>query len=58
MIGCGAVGLNAMQAAALEQAATVIAIDRDPAKLALARALRRHRTLVAADDATIERSRR
>ncbi|MDQ6680505.1 MAG: zinc-binding dehydrogenase, partial [Pseudomonadota bacterium] len=36
VIGCGAVGLNAIQAAALEQAASVIAIDRDPAKLALA----------------------
>ncbi len=37
IIGCGAVGLNAVQAAAFEQAARVIAIDRDPAKLALAR---------------------
>ncbi|MGE0799388.1 MAG: alcohol dehydrogenase catalytic domain-containing protein [Lautropia sp.] len=38
VIGCGAVGLNAIQAAAFEQAATVIAIDRDPAKLVRARA--------------------
>ena len=36
VIGCGAVGLNAIQGAALEQAACVIAVDRDPAKLALA----------------------
>jgi S-(hydroxymethyl)glutathione dehydrogenase/alcohol dehydrogenase len=37
VIGCGAVGLNAVQAAAFEQAASVIAIDRAPAKLEQAR---------------------
>ena len=37
VIGCGAVGLNALQGAALEQAALVIAIERDPARAALAR---------------------
>jgi S-(hydroxymethyl)glutathione dehydrogenase/alcohol dehydrogenase len=37
VIGCGAVGLNALQGAALEQAATVIAIDRDAAREAAAR---------------------
>lgn len=36
VIGCGAVGLNAVQGAAMEQAASVIAIDRDPARLAMA----------------------
>jgi S-(hydroxymethyl)glutathione dehydrogenase/alcohol dehydrogenase len=36
VIGCGAVGLNAIQAAAMEQAGVVVAIDRDPGKLALA----------------------
>lgn len=36
VIGCGAVGLNAIQAAVFEQAEAVIAIDRDDAKLALA----------------------
>ncbi|HEX2543133.1 MAG TPA: Zn-dependent alcohol dehydrogenase [Caldimonas sp.] len=36
VVGCGAVGLNAIQAAVLMQAATVIAIDRDAAKLAMA----------------------
>ena len=38
VIGCGAVGLNVLQGAALEQATRVIAIDRDPAREALARA--------------------
>ncbi len=37
VIGCGAVGLNAVQGAALEQAESIIAIDRNPARLALAR---------------------
>ena len=37
VIGCGAVGLNAVQGALLEQAANIIAIDRDPAKLVMAR---------------------
>ena len=36
VIGCGAVGLNAVQGAVMEQAATVIAIDRDPRKLQMA----------------------
>lgn len=36
VIGCGAVGLNAIQAAALEQAELVIAVDRDASKLAAA----------------------
>lgn len=36
VIGCGAVGLNALQAAALEQATPIIAIDRDPTRLAQA----------------------
>ena len=38
VIGCGAVGLNAVQGAALESARSIIAIDRDPARAALARA--------------------
>ena len=37
LIGCGAVGLNALQGAVLEQAAWVIAIDRDPMRETLAR---------------------
>ncbi|HEY6132784.1 MAG TPA: Zn-dependent alcohol dehydrogenase [Rubrivivax sp.] len=37
VIGCGAVGLNVLQGAALAQAAQIVAIDRDLAKAALAR---------------------
>ena len=37
VIGCGAVGLNAVQGAILQRADTVIALDRDPARLAMAR---------------------
>ena len=37
VIGCGAVGLNAVQGAVLESARSIIAIDRDPARAALAR---------------------
>jgi len=52
VIGCGAVGLNAIQGAVLEQAATVIAVERDPAKLALA--VRFGAThAIAADEETI-----
>jgi S-(hydroxymethyl)glutathione dehydrogenase/alcohol dehydrogenase len=39
VIGCGAVGLNVVQGARLQQADTIVAIDRDPARLALARSL-------------------
>jgi len=53
VIGCGAVGLNAIQAAALEGAASVIAIDRDPDKLALAVRFGATHTL-AADESTID----
>ena len=37
VIGCGAVGLNAVQGSMLQRANTVIALDRDPARLAMAR---------------------
>jgi len=37
VIGCGAVGLNAVQGAMLQRAETIIALDRDPARLAMAR---------------------
>jgi S-(hydroxymethyl)glutathione dehydrogenase/alcohol dehydrogenase len=36
VIGCGAVGLNAVQAAALEGAEVVVAVDLDPKRRALA----------------------
>jgi S-(hydroxymethyl)glutathione dehydrogenase / alcohol dehydrogenase len=39
VIGCGAVGLNAVQGARLAGAAQIIAIDLDPERLALARDL-------------------
>lgn len=53
VIGCGAVGLNAIQAARLMQAASVIAIDRDSARLALAERFRATHTLTS-DEATID----
>jgi S-(hydroxymethyl)glutathione dehydrogenase/alcohol dehydrogenase len=53
VIGCGAVGLNAIQGAVLMQAATVIAIDRDPAKLALASRFGATHAL-ASDEGTID----
>jgi S-(hydroxymethyl)glutathione dehydrogenase/alcohol dehydrogenase len=39
VIGCGGVGLNVVQAAAMVGAGAIIAIDREPAKLQLARTL-------------------
>ena len=47
IFGCGPIGLNAIQGAVLEQAAMVIAIDRDPARLALAARLGATHTLPA-----------
>jgi S-(hydroxymethyl)glutathione dehydrogenase/alcohol dehydrogenase len=37
VVGCGAVGLNAIQGARISGAQTIVAIDRDPARLARAR---------------------
>jgi S-(hydroxymethyl)glutathione dehydrogenase/alcohol dehydrogenase len=39
VVGCGAVGLNAIQGARISGAETIVAIDRDPARLARAREL-------------------
>ncbi|RPH42195.1 MAG: alcohol dehydrogenase, partial [Burkholderiales bacterium] len=39
VVGCGAVGLHAIQGARLQQADTIVAIDLDPGRLALARAM-------------------
>lgn len=50
VIGCGAVGLSAVQGARLSGAERVIAIDLDDKKLALARALGATDTLNAAQD--------
>jgi len=52
VIGCGAVGLNAIQGAVLMQAATVIAIDRDPVRRALAERFGATHSL-ASDEGTI-----
>lgn len=53
VLGCGAVGLNVIQGAVLEQARIVIAIDRDPARLQQARLFGATHTL-SADDALID----
>jgi len=53
VVGCGAVGLNVIQAAVLQQAAVVIAIDRDPDKLSLATRFGATHALTA-DDAALE----
>ncbi len=54
VIGCGAVGLNALQGAALEQAETIIAIDRDAAKEVSARTFGATDFLAAADAGAID----
>ena len=51
VFGCGGVGLNIVQAAALVGAKTIIAIDTDPAKLELASRLGATHTLPADTDA-------
>jgi Zn-dependent alcohol dehydrogenase len=50
VVGCGGVGLNVVQAAALAGAGRVIAVDRVPAKLELARALGATDTISAEGD--------
>lgn len=47
IIGCGAVGLSAIQGAKLAGAGTIIAIDRDPVKLEMARRFGATHTLLA-----------
>ncbi|HEV7618871.1 MAG TPA: Zn-dependent alcohol dehydrogenase [Burkholderiaceae bacterium] len=47
IIGCGAVGLSAIQGAKLAGAEKIIAIDRDPAKLEIARKFGATHTLIA-----------
>jgi S-(hydroxymethyl)glutathione dehydrogenase/alcohol dehydrogenase len=49
IIGCGAVGLSAIQGCKLAGAEKIIAIDRDPAKLEMARAFGATHTLIAGD---------
>jgi S-(hydroxymethyl)glutathione dehydrogenase / alcohol dehydrogenase len=49
VIGCGGVGLSAVNAAAIAGAARIVAVDRDPAALALAAALGATDTIVVDD---------
>jgi S-(hydroxymethyl)glutathione dehydrogenase / alcohol dehydrogenase len=54
VIGCGAVGLAALQGALMAGAGTAIAVDLDDRKLALAKALGAHHTLNAKQQDPIE----
>lgn len=53
IVGCGAVGLNAVQGARIQGASRIVAIDRDPGRLALAGILGAT-DLLQADDSTID----
>ncbi len=53
VIGCGGVGLNILQGAALCGAQTIIAVDTSPAKMPLAKQFGATHTLMA-DDKTLE----
>ena len=50
VIGCGAVGLNAIQGGAIADAACIVAIDRDAARLARARAFGATDVILAEED--------
>jgi S-(hydroxymethyl)glutathione dehydrogenase / alcohol dehydrogenase len=50
VVGCGGVGLQVVAAARLAGAATIVAVDRDPAKLELARGRGATHTVEAGDD--------
>jgi S-(hydroxymethyl)glutathione dehydrogenase / alcohol dehydrogenase len=54
VIGCGAVGLNAIQGALLQSPRRIIAIDRDKARLDLARTFGATDTVRATEDGTVE----
>jgi S-(hydroxymethyl)glutathione dehydrogenase/alcohol dehydrogenase len=51
IIGCGAVGLNAVQGAVIQRAAAIFAVDTDPAKLAMAKAFGATHALQAGPEA-------
>ena len=51
VVGCGAVGLNAIQGARMAGAERIVAVDRDAARLDTARRFGATDTLAAADDA-------
>ena len=57
VIGCGAVGLNVIQGAVLADAAPIVAIDRDAAKLAVARQFGATETLNASAPDVLEKLR-
>ncbi|MGE0717889.1 MAG: zinc-binding dehydrogenase [Alphaproteobacteria bacterium] len=57
VIGCGAVGLNAVQGARIQEAERVIAIDRDPTRLALAREFGATDTIQAGNEDVVQRVR-
>lgn len=54
VIGCGGVGLNTIQGAALAGASRIIAVDRQPAKLELARSFGATDTVNAGDGDPVE----
>ena len=58
VVGLGAVGLNVLQGARIARAGLVVAIDRDPAKLALARSFGAHVTIDARDEDAIAQVKR
>jgi S-(hydroxymethyl)glutathione dehydrogenase/alcohol dehydrogenase len=57
VLGCGAVGLNAVQGAVLASAGRIIAVDKDAARLALAARLGATDTLLATGEDLLERVR-
>lgn len=57
VVGVGAVGLNVVQGAMLEQSQIIIAIDRDPARLQMARGFGATHTILADDPDAIEQIR-
>lgn len=54
VVGCGGVGLNVIQGAALAGAGRVIAMDKEPGKLEVARLLGATDVLAAADDVAVQ----
>lgn len=54
IFGCGGVGLNAIQGAALVNAAPIIAIDRIPAKLVMARQFGATHTVNAVEESPVQ----
>lgn len=54
VVGCGAVGLNVVQGARIAGAGQVVAVDRDPSRLSVARALGATDAVAAGDGAVRE----